>query len=115
MLEPKNPGATCFQVFVGPDTMFPDRGTRSLADIRDGTSNTLLVVDSAVSIPWTKPQDIDYDPLKPLPKLGSIIPNGFLAAIADGSTCVIQSENGQLPEAKIRAMITAAEGVPVPE
>ena len=37
------------------------------------------------------------------------------AAIADGSSQVIQSENGQLPEAKIRAMITAAEGVPVPE
>ncbi|TWU56276.1 protein kinase domain-containing protein [Rubripirellula reticaptiva] len=33
-----------------------------LRDIRDGTSNTLLIMETESSIPWTKPQDLDGIP-----------------------------------------------------
>jgi hypothetical protein len=50
------------------------------------------VVEAERDIPWTKPEDIAYDPAKPLPKFGGRpLPagisgaNGFLASFADGS------------------------------
>ena len=38
-----------------------------LQEITDGTSNTILVVEAKRDIPWTKPEDIPFDPEAPLP------------------------------------------------
>ena len=40
-----------------------DRGMR---DVTDGTSNTLMVIESKTLVPWTKPDDIPYGPAPPL-------------------------------------------------
>ena len=36
----------------------------------DGTSNTVLVVEAATAVPWTKPDELPYDPNGMLPSLG---------------------------------------------
>jgi hypothetical protein len=76
---------TRYQVPTGPGTLFEgDEGT-SIFAITDGTSNTLLVVEAANPVPWTKPEDVRAGQDQPPPALGSLHPGGVNALIADGS------------------------------
>src|SRR5262249_6567548 len=56
-----------------------------LQDINDGTSATLMLVEAGTPVPWTKPEDLSYDPEKPFPKLGRQFDDGFYCAFPDGS------------------------------
>jgi hypothetical protein len=61
------PGLTRYKVFVGPGTAF------DCADVRwDGLAQTLLVVEAGEPVPWSKPADLIYDPVGPLPPLHGI-------------------------------------------
>jgi hypothetical protein len=75
--------------------------------VRDGTARTLLVVEAKRSIPWTKPDDVPYDPDKPLPELGGIFRGGFNASLCDGSVHFIPEP---VDEDVFRAMVTKAGG-----
>jgi prepilin-type processing-associated H-X9-DG protein len=65
----------------------PPLGLRLPADVPDGTSNTIFIVDGAEdhAVIWTKPDDLKYDPKNPLAGLasghGGLVPMLF----ADGS------------------------------
>jgi hypothetical protein len=99
--------ATLWQVFTGPGTIFEgSRGCR-VSDIRDGTSNTVLVVEASRAVPWTKPEDLPYDPKGPLPKLGSMFPGQFLFATADGA---VFRGRRDFPERVMRLAITRDDG-----
>src|SRR5262249_36650838 len=71
------PGYTSYQVCVSDPQARPQsafsrtRPGRSFAQISDGTSNTIMVVEAATAVPWTKPDDIPFDPNNPLPALGN--------------------------------------------
>ena len=68
-----------FQVVVGPGTPFePGLICKIPESFPDGTSNTLLVVEAGQAVPWSKPEDVVYDPNQPLPPLGAILPRGRL-------------------------------------
>jgi DNA-directed RNA polymerase subunit RPC12/RpoP len=104
-------GLTKYQVFVGPQTMFEEGRRITIASVQDGTSNTLLVVEAAKGVPWTKPEDLRFDPKGPLPPLGGRFRKGFTAAFADGHTTLIPKDT---PETTLKALITrnGAEIVP---
>jgi hypothetical protein len=106
----KDPGRTHYQVFVGGGAVW-DRGPMQPnlpRTFRDGTSNTLLVVEAADPVIWTKPDDLAYDPNKPVPKLGaSRDVQEMLVGFADGS---VQPLRRTVREATLRALITAAGG-----
>ncbi|MBI3408685.1 MAG: sigma-70 family RNA polymerase sigma factor [Planctomycetes bacterium] len=81
--KPKS--ATFYQVFTGPDTVFEGKIGTKLADIVKGAANTLMVVEAGEAVPWTKPDDLVYDPKKKLPALGGVFKGGFHAVFGDGS------------------------------
>ena len=86
-------GKTTYVVPVGARTVFSGtkKGTR-IADIRDGTSNTIMVMDAAEkrAVVWTKPDDVAYDPAKN--------PQGLLRRFGDsGLVCYCDGSVFRLP------------------
>jgi WD40 repeat protein/serine/threonine protein kinase len=73
---------------TGSSTVFSGKGGASLQEIRD-KSHTILVVEGKRAIPWTKPEDIPYEPGKVFPEMGGYYPDGFYVASADGSVCFL--------------------------
>ena len=79
----------------------------TLVSITDGTSNTILVVEAAEAVPWAKPDDLPYDGVMPLPRLGG--PGGrFLAGFGDGSVRTLRRD--RIDETQLRALITIQGG-----
>jgi hypothetical protein len=98
------PDHTVCQVFVGKDSAFEGReGLRLPGDFPNGASNTLLIVEAGAPVPWTKPQDLPYDPDGPLPDVRGLFKDGFRAALVDGSVRWIDSKTS---EQSLRAAIT---------
>src|SRR5262249_37523575 len=60
----------CYQVFVGPGAAFEGKTGLRRADFKDDPACTILVAEAAIPVPWTKPQDLEYTPKRPLPFCG---------------------------------------------
>jgi hypothetical protein len=114
--EEKNPGAglTHYQVLVGPDA-FEDLptgrpglqlGLRIPGSFPDGLSNTILVVVAEQGVPWTKPEDLKYDPNGPLPRLHKR-PSGYIVGVGDGS---VRTLRPSISERTLRNAITRSDG-----
>ena len=72
-----------------------------------GSFDLNKIVEAQRDIPWTKPEDIPFDPNGPLPELGGFTPEGFNAAFADGAVRYIKkSVSPQI----LKALITRAGG-----
>jgi prepilin-type processing-associated H-X9-DG protein len=105
------PNTTTYQVLVGPGALFegPNAVTR-FAQVTDGTSNTLAVVESTTPVHWAQPTDITYTPKAPIKGLGSPHPGGFNALFADGSVKFLK---GTVPPATLDKLATRAGNEPI--
>lgn len=54
-------GQTHYMGFAGELSALGRSVGNPFSAFRDGTSNTLLVVESQASVPWTKPEDLPYE------------------------------------------------------
>ena len=104
-------GETFYRGFDGPDTVFEAGKKRMLAQIPDGTSNTLMVVEAGEPCLWSKPDDLPYDAKKPLPKLGGLFDGDFHVLMGDGS--VKLGHNDKVDAAEFRKLITCSDGMVV--
>jgi beta-lactamase regulating signal transducer with metallopeptidase domain len=93
----------------GPDlqTFFSSRVGVAFRQVVDGSQNTLAIVEARRNIPWTKPEDIPYDPTGKLPSLGGFFHGGFCATFGDSSTWFLDEP---IKDAALRAMISPASG-----
>jgi Protein of unknown function (DUF1559) len=112
--KPTKPGTTFYQGFTcakgtSPRSFFIDdpKGRTSFAQITDGTSNSLMIVEAAEAVVWTKPDDLVYDPKKDLPKLGGHSANGFNALFGDGSVRFIRD---MVDKMTLKALVTIDGG-----
>ena len=82
--------STYYQGVVGLGALFDgEEGTRT-EDITDGLGWTLMVVEAAEPVPWTKPEDLAFDPEKPLSNVGGLVDGGFCVGFADGAARFIK-------------------------
>ena len=106
------PGLTAYRAFVGPNTLLdPTRPTR-IAEVTDGTSNTVMVVESTQAVPWTKPDELPFGNApaprsNPLLGAGSRHPGGFNALFGDASVRFLKLSISPLT---FRALITKSGG-----
>jgi hypothetical protein len=103
-------GKTTYLAPIGEKTMFSGgaTGTR-FADVTDGTSNTIFIVDAndEHAVTWTKPDDLKYDSKKPLEGLLGKHPGFFTILMADGSVHHLRDGAN---ENTMRAMFTRNGG-----
>ena len=86
------PGYTVYVAPVNEETLLRKEELTTFANITDGLTNTIMVVEASeeAAVPWTKPEDLDIDPANPLNKLASNATPGIMQALfGDGSVRVI--------------------------
>ena len=113
-----NPAAICSIHCLAESGSFDSASTFTavlvarIRDIVDGTSNTILLIESDDdhAVIWTKPDDLVIDPEKPLARLGIRPPGVFLALFADGS---VQFHRKTIDTETLAAVFTHAGGEPV--
>jgi hypothetical protein len=109
--EPNNSTNSSYFALTGNGAAFSKKEGAQFRDFTDGTSNSLLLVEAKRKIPWTKPEDIPFDPKKKLPKFGGHYDNIFLALLADGSVRVL-AENIKADILKALITIGGRESIP---
>lgn len=85
-------GHTRFQVLQAKGGVFDGDKATTLAEMTDGTSNTLLMVEGGEPIEWTRPDELRFDPQGAMPKLGNPAHREFLILRGDASTQPIARE-----------------------
>ncbi len=107
-------GRTTYLAIRGTDPIIAqgENGV-ALADIRDGTSTTILLVaaDDDRAVIWTKPDDFDWQAAEPVAGLGNLHAGDiFLAAFCDGH---VQAIPKTVPQETLKALFTKAGEEPV--
>jgi prepilin-type processing-associated H-X9-DG protein len=111
---------TNYMVVTGQETLFPGEQTLRFADVVDGLSNTIAVVEVVgQEVHWASPEDLDYDSLvmalntQQIGQMGSRHPGGIQVAFADGS---VRFLSNTIDSEVLRALLTPAgdEQVAIP-
>lgn len=87
------PRETNYLGIAGPGGIMENGEGKSLRDVRDGTSNTGMVVEveDHAAVVWTKPEEFVINPQDPLGNLGGWS-GGFYVAFCDGSIRFVASD-----------------------
>lgn len=110
--DPVGATNTRYLALTGPGTVFSKEGEKaSFGDITDGSSNTIMFLSGESNVPWTKPEDITYDPEKNISMENLPFKNGFNASMFDGS---VQFFPKDLDPKTLHLMIQSSDGNPIP-
>lgn len=97
---------TAYLTIVGEGTALSGKEPQ-FRDFTDGVSNTILVVEANRGVPWTKPEDLPFDPEAIL--AGGLVPAEIVILLGDGWAGKL---SGELSPDVLRKMITRAGGEP---
>lgn len=102
-------GKTNYLAVVGEKAAIRAKQGTAMADITDGTSNTIMVVEASPdrAVIWTKPDDFSPDETNPSAGLGGTRPGIFLALFADGAVQALSLANDP---ATLKALFTRNGG-----
>lgn len=104
------PGHTTVLGIGSKQGAFPPggKGTK-IDDIRDGTANTIMVVEAnpSASVPWYKPVDFTPDEKDPKKGLTGLWAGGFIAEMSDGSVRFVSEA---IDPKVLKALFTIAGG-----
>jgi hypothetical protein len=104
------PGDTTahYRVFVGNGAGFDWIMGGKIENITDGTSNTLMCATAEKAVPWTKPDELEFDPDQDMTKLIGLSVNGrWQAVFFDGS---VRNSSNRPDKKTLHAIITRAGG-----
>jgi hypothetical protein len=103
------PGHTTFLAPAGEDTVFGGSKPTRFSDIRDGTSNTVVLVEvkPELAVPWTAPEDYAFDPEAPGDGLWIGSDGRCLIGIADGS---VLHARGNIPPSMLLRLLQKNDG-----
>jgi len=82
-----------------------------MAEITDGTSNTIGVIEAGPPVPWTKPADFVIEARKPLPKFVGPFANARNVGMLDGTALTLRMD---LDEKVLKNLITWQDGMVTP-
>lgn len=84
-------GYTTFVAPVGEGTIFGGDEVVTFGRVTDGLSNTVMIVEvkPEFAVPWTSPQDYNFDPANPALGLSDGEGVGYRAALGDGAVVII--------------------------
>lgn len=100
--------ATRFRCFYGNGAAFDTRFAARIPNtFMDGTSNTILYVEGAEKVTWSRFGEYKFDPAGLLPPLGHPKRDVFVAAMADGSVRWVRKT---VSPQTLKAAITRAGG-----
>jgi prepilin-type processing-associated H-X9-DG protein len=114
-----NAQQTSYVMFVGPGTANTGQGKITLGDIKDGSSNTICIIETASSgIDWTQPRDLDAAQLDfvirnmnraevEAGQINAVFPGGVNAGFFDGS---VQFLPDTTSPAVLRDLVNPADG-----
>ena len=88
-------------------TLFRENRGVDLSEVTDGTNYTLMVVEAAEAVPWTKPDELPFSLNGPLPRLGGSMRDGYAALFASG---LVRFLDQRIDERLLRCLITANGG-----
>ncbi len=102
-------GKTSMMVFTGEGAAFDGTKAVSAQDVSDGQSNTIMVVEAGPdkAVPWTKPEDLPFDPEDPGSALGEVPEVGFPVVFFDGHTRILPK---RIDAKRLRGLITPDGG-----
>lgn len=111
---PSTAGATNYLAVSGPQTIWPASGCTPFGQVKDGSSNTLAVLEVAGwNVPWMEPRDLPYTALargiNPRAGFGasSRHARGAWAAFCDGHTAFLPDD---APVTDLQALATKDGG-----
>ncbi len=81
-----------FYVFTGPAAVFDGKTKPRIEDVRDGTSQTVMVIEAKRDTPWTKPEDIPFSADQPVPVLKGH-QGGNIVTFCDGAAMFITHDS----------------------
>ncbi|MBI2824737.1 MAG: DUF1559 domain-containing protein [Planctomycetia bacterium] len=112
--KPAQAHTTNYVAVVGDETFSPFAAARAVADITDGLSNTIAIVEvGAAGVPWVAPRDLDFAQLDFRVNsatgygIGSRHKGGANVLLADGSVRFLEAAT---PPESLRALLTIADG-----
>jgi hypothetical protein len=98
---------THYQAFVGRGAAFDLLRGAKFQDFTDGLSNTLLVATAATPVPWSKPDDLAFDPNADMTRVIGFLPDVAQAAFGDGS---VRALSRSISRRTLAALITRGGG-----
>ena len=102
-----DPTQTAYQYFTGANTLFPQPGSKiKMTAIKDGASSTILVSESMVFVPWSKPADMTAGAMLTVPN------DQYVVCMVDGTAKVVNPP--RLSDPDLRGLINPSDGKGMP-